>query len=548
MALGLLVVTLAAGTLAQQSARSAAGTPDTIFVNGKVVTVDRGFSIHQAFAVTGETFAAVGTNARIRALARADTRIVDLRGATVIPGLADNHDHVFDSAKIMQRGINLEGAATVADVLARIRQGMAAAPPGTTVFTSVMRIPPSEPAPTRQDLDQISRTVPIVLVRGRRGNATLNTAALTRVGVSRDRPVYDGQALPTDASGELTGLTPPYPANMRIVDSLLPPMTEADEDAMLLKAIAGRHALGLTSVRDLSLLPRAMRTYFRLWQRKQLTLRVSMGLDIPDVKDAEETLRAWGVGSGFGDTWLRFDSVSEDPYPMLVPPKQFAAAVLLAQKYGWRMSPHADADDSLDAILDAYEAADRVSSIKDQRWVIEHVPLVTPQQIQRMVRLRVVISSQFSAWGQDLSAATAAAGRERAERQPPVRALLDAGLVVSAGSDYFGPTMNVPDNPFIPIYFYVTRRARSGKVIGPDQKISREQALRVSTVNYAYTTFEEGVKGSIEPGKLADFLILSGDVLTVPEDQIMSLHPLATYVGGRQVFAAPGGGFEGTVR
>ena len=94
--------------------------------------------------------------------------------------------------------------------------------------------------------------------------------------------------------------------------------------------------------------------------------------------------------------------------------------------------------------------------------------------------------------------------------------------------------MNVPSNPFIPIYFYVTRRTRSGTVIGPQQKISREQALRVSTINYAYTTFEEKLKGSIEPGKLADFLILSGDVLTVPEEQILSLHPLATYVGGRE--------------
>ena len=538
--LGLLLVLLTGGLVAQQAPGDA---PDVIFVNGKVVTVDTGFSIHPAFAVKGETFTAVGTNARIRALAHGTTRVVDLRGATVVPGLTDNHDHVFDSAKIMLRGISLEGASTVPDVLARIRQGVAAARPGETVFTSVMRIPPSDPAPTKQDLDGISRTVPIVLVRGRRGNATFNTAALTRAGVTRDNPTYAGQSMPTDSAGELTGISPLYPANMLLVDSLVPPPTEAEEEALLLKAIQERHALGLTSVRDLSLLPRAMRTYFRLWQKRQLTLRVSMGLDIPDVTRAEETLRTWGVGSGFGDSWLRFDSVSEDPYPMLVPPKQFAEAVLLAHRYGWRMSPHADGDDSLDAILDAYEAADRVSSIKDKRWVIEHVPLATPEQIRRMVRLGVVISSQYGAWGQNLAAVTASAGRERAERQPPVRDLLQAGLIVSAGSDFFGSTMNVPSNPFIPIYFYVTRRTRSGTVIGPEQKISREQALRVATINYAYTTFEEKLKGSIEPGKLADFLILSGDVLTVPEEQMLSLHPLATYVGGRKVFAKAAGGF-----
>ena len=396
--------------------------------------------------------------------------------------------------------------------------------------------------PTRADLDGISTTVPIVLVRGRRGNALFNTAALTRAGITRESPTYAGQALPRDANGELTGANPPYPAGMMLVDSLLPAMTEAEEEAILLRAIQGRHALGLTSVRDLSLLPRAMRTYFRLWQKRQLTLRVSMGLDLPEVARAEETLRTWGVGSGFGDAWLRFDSISEDPYPMLVPPKQFAEAVLLAQKYGWRMSPHAEGDESLNAILDAYEAADRISSIKDRRWVIEHVPLATPAQIQRMVRLGVTISAQYGSYAQNLSAATAAAGRARAERQPPVRELLDAGLVVSTGSDFYA-AINTPDNPFIPIYFYVTRRTRSGTVIGPEQKISREQALRVATINYAYMTFEEKLKGSIEPGKLADFLILSGDVLTVPEDQILSLHPLATYVAGRKVFARPGGGF-----
>jgi len=537
---GLLALSLSVATFAQQAGGAA---PDAVFVNGKVVAVDSRFRIHQAFAVTGDRFAAVGTNASIRALARGTTHVVDLKGMTVVPGFGDNHDHVFDSAAIMQRGISLEGATTVPDVLSRIRQGMATAKPGETVFTTVMRIPPSDPAPTKQDLDAISPTIPIVLVRGRRGNATLNTAALTRVGLSRDKPVYAGQALPTDAAGELTGQTPAYPANMLIVNSLLPPPTEAEEETFLLKAIGERHALGLTSVRDLSILPRAMRTYFRLWQKQQLTLRVSMGLDIPDVTHAEETLRTWGVGSGFGDAWLRFDSVSEDPYPMLVSPKPFTEAVLLAQKYGWRMSPHADGDDSLDAILDAFEAADRVSSIKDKRWVIEHVPLATPEQIRRMVRLGVVISSQYGAWGQNLAGATAAVGRQRAERQPPVRELLDAGLVVSAGSDFFGSTMNVPNSPLLPIYFYVTRRTRSGTVVGPDQKISREQALRVSTVNYAYTTFEENLKGSIEPAKLADFVILSGDVLTVPDDQILSLRPLATYVGGLKVFAAPGSGF-----
>jgi predicted amidohydrolase YtcJ len=119
---------------------------------------------------------------------------------------------------------------------------------------------------------------------------------------------------------------------------------------------------------------------------------------------------------------------------------------------------------------------------------------------------------------------------------PPVRSLIDRGVIVSAGSDFQnGPTSS--DNPFIPIYFYVTRKTSSGQILDPSQKISRAEALRVSTYNYAYTTFEEKLKGSIESGKLADFLILSDDVLTVPEEKILSIRPLATYVGGRQVYS-----------
>jgi predicted amidohydrolase YtcJ len=533
------VVLMSAASYGQQNP---AASPDAIFVNGKVITVDAGFSTQQAFAVKGETFVAVGTNERIRALASRATRVIDLRGAAVIPGLTDNHDHVHDSAKIMLRGVSLDGATSLSDALGRIRQAVATARPGETVFTNVLRLPPGQAGPTKGDLDQISIDVPIVVMRGRRGGSLLNSAALKLAGITRDTASFAGVPMPTDANGELTGASPAYPAGMTLVEKLLPAMTDAEEEAVLLKAIQQRHALGLTSVRDLSLFPGAMRVYFRLWQKGQLTLRVSMGLDLPDAAHVDDALRVWGVGSGFGDAWLRLDSVSEDPYPLVTDARTFKEVALAANKYGWRLSPHIDGDESLNAALEAFEAADRASSIKEKRWVLEHVPLATPEQMDRMVKLGVVISSQYAAYAANLGPATAAVGRARAERQPPMRELLDHHLVVSAGSDFLGGAGSL-DNPFVPIYFYVTRKTRSGEVIGPEQKISRQEALRVSTINYAYTTFEEKLKGSIEPGKLADFLILSEDILTVPDEQILSIHPLATYVGGRKVFAAPGGGF-----
>lgn len=523
--------------------QNAAASPTVVFFNGKVITVDAGFSIQQAFAVRGDTFVATGSNDRIRALADSTTQLVDLRGATVMPGLTDNHNHLYDTGKLLLTGVPISDAATATDALARIRQAVAKARPGETIYTSALRLPAGQQQPTRRDLDQISADVPIVMRRGRRGAALFNSAALTKAGITREAASFAGVAMPKDEAGELTGASPAYPAGMTLLERLLPPMADAEEEAVLLKAIAQRHALGLTSVRDLSLFPSGMRAYFRLWQKGQLTMRVSMALDIPDIDRVEETLRTWGVGSGFGDDWLRLDTISEDPYPPVASASQFTALAHAANRYGWRLAPHVGLDDGgLDMALDAYEAADRVRSIRDKRWVIEHASGATPEQMDRMARLGVLVSATYSGYGANIPPTLDAAARARAERQTPMREFLDHRLVVSAGTDFLNG-VTIDDSPFVPIYFFVTRKTRNGQVIGPEQRISRQEALRVSTINYAHTTFEEKRKGSIEAGKLADFLILSDDILTVPDDRILSIRPLATYVGGRKVFAAQGSGF-----
>ena len=511
--------------------------PDVVFFNGKVVTVDAHFTTQQAFAIKDDRFIAVGNNKSVRSLAGATTRFVDLNGHTVIPGLGDNHDHLYDSAKIILRGVSLQGVASVSEALERIREAARRAQPGQTVFTSVLRLPRAAgDALTIHQLDQVSTTVPIVVFRGRFGRAVLNTAALRLAGVTRETASFVGVPVPKDANGDLTGENPPaglsiasVEAGQALLEKVLPRMTNEEEEDFLLRAIHERNVLGLTSIRDLNVSERGMAAYFRLWRKGVLTLRVSMGLLVKDAAHVEEAARAWGVGSGFGDTWLRFDSISEFPTPVLVNARQFTAAALAANRYGWRLSPHIEGSDTLKTALDAYEAADRDNSIHDKRWVLEHVPFATPDDLDRIAKLGVVVSAQYPGYD-------GPAPKDKASPIPlPMREFLNRRVVVSAGSDFLaGP--NSSDNPFIPIYFYVTRRTRSGDVIGPEQKISREEALRISTINYAYTTFEEKVKGSIESGKLADFLVLSDDILSVPEEKILSLHPLATYVGGHKVF------------
>ena len=161
--------------------------------------------------------------------------------------------------------------------------------------------------------------------------------------------------------------------------------------------------------------------------------------------------------------------------------------------------------------------------------------------MDRIAKLGVIVSTNAAGYTGSYDAVVRALGKEQAERQTPVRELLDHHIVVVPGSDYGGPNPDTttPNNPFIILYYYVSRKTPDGKVIGPQEKVTREEALRIATNNNAFTTWEEKEKGSIEPGKLADFVVLSGDFLTVPEDQILKLHPMTTYVGGRKVYSAP---------
>jgi len=538
LATGLLVllsVFVAESSIAQQGINA---PPDAIFYNGKIITVDPGFTIQQAFAVRGDVYVAVATNAAIQALAGQNTRLVDLRGSAVIPGLSDNHDHLYNSEKVM-RGIDLVGATSTVEVLRRLREGLAKAKAGETVFGSVGW----RAALTRNDLDKISTDVPIVALRGRRGAAVMNSAALKKAGIAKEMQSYMGREIPKDSSGEMTGELPDFPAGLYAIDKVVPLPTPDEEDQWIAAGQKQRNALGITSTRDLSNWPPGMRAYVRMWWQGRLTVRISMGLELPDAGDPAGLVRQQGVMPAFGDHWLRIDSAGEQPNPPggNATPQEYKALMLELNRLGWRHSPHVATNEALEAVLQAYEAADRESPIRDKRWVVEHIPNVTPPLMERLAKLGVIVSTNMAGYTGNYDAAVQALGREQAERQTPVREMLDHHLVVVIGSDYAGPNpeTTTSNNPFVPLYYYVSRKTRDGRVLGPHEKISREEALRIATYNNAFATWEEKMKGSIEPGKLADFLVLSGDFMTIPEDEILRLHPMATYVGGRKVYAAP---------
>jgi len=529
--------------------------PEAIYYNGKVVTVDASSAVAAAFAVTDGRFVAVGTSDQMRALAGKRTTLVDLHGRTVVPGLIDNHNHQYHVALLTLRGVDLQNVTSLSALLSRVREAAAGLPAGKTLFTttgwSADRFPEKR-GPSRSELDQISDNRAIVVYESR-GRVYVNSPALKALGASRDTAVVARVNVGKDANGEPDGVLSGSPAAVLNLTARIVPAPDLDEMKSILTRIQVRqHAMGLTGIRDLQLSRDVMRAYFELWREGTLTLRTSVGLEVNAGEEVhlEALLNGWGVGVGFGDEWLRIDCIAEynpgeqlrEPYvdrpgaevgELRLPVDSFKQAILTINRAGWRPAIHISGDKTLDIVLDAYAAADRERSIRNRRWVVEHIPLVHPDQMKRMKELGVVVSAQFQPYGSGTEMIKRF-GRGRAERAVPMRELLDAGLVVSGGSDWPG----APNNPFVNIYYYVTRNTREAGPLGVAQKISRQEALRVMTLNNAFITFEERIKGSIEAGKLADFVVLSDDLLTVPEQRILEITAIATYVGGKQVFAS----------
>ncbi|HWP85876.1 MAG TPA: amidohydrolase family protein, partial [Terriglobia bacterium] len=397
-----------------------AAIPDEIFYNGKVITADKEFSIQQAFAVRGEWILAVGSDAAVQALAGPNTRRTDLRGHAVLPGLMDNHNHQFNAAWNRYRGIDTNGVRSKQELLGRIRQAASQVAPQAALITNVgWAETPGIAVPSRRELDEAAGGRILVLMRAR-GTAYLNSAALKAAGITRETTMVGGNLIPKDEHGEPTGqIGPPNTVN-NVVPRLVPWPPQEELIEMLARVQDQQLALGLTSIRELELPPVAMRAYQQMRRQGRLKMRVSMGLDVQatDWDKLEDILSSWGVGPGFGDHWLRLDSIAEfavdsrtdialfrepkrsppgDYGVMRITPEQIRQAMLTIDRYGWRPAIHITGDGTLDKVLDAYEAVDAIRPIAGKRWVVEHIPFVQPDQMERLARLGVLVSAQIQA-------------------------------------------------------------------------------------------------------------------------------------------------------
>jgi predicted amidohydrolase YtcJ len=547
---------------------------DSIYFNGRIVTMWADRPVVDAVAIRGDRFVAVGTNAEVRALATAATRQIDLRGRMVLPGLQDSHTHPITAALSEQAG-PVPVMNSIPEILAYIRTLAARTPPGDVIL--VPKVYSTRLAerhyPNRYDLDRVAPNHVALTDNGYA--SVLNSAALRKLGIRRDTPQPANGRIIKDDKGEPTGLVLGAPQLLRDLRRSKPPTH--DDRVWALKAMQKKYnEAGLTSTIDRGEGPEGFRVYQELRRENQLTVRTTVtyllsGQGTPDA--LRQDIERIPFVTGFGDEWFRVGAIKvvadggiligtaylREPYGehtgiygyhdpayrgvLSVPRENLIEMARTANRLGWQMTVHTTGGGATDALLDAYEAADRDAPIASRRFTVTHGNFPNPEAIQRARRLGVAFDSQPAWLHLDGAAIKDVFGPARMSHFLPLRSLTRAGVVVAGGSDHMirfdGRQAINPFNPFFGMWMAITRMTTDGTVLEPGETVTREEALRMWTMNGAWLTFEERTKGSIEPGKLADLVVISTDFLACPVDEIKDIEALLTVVGGTAVYQSP---------
>ena len=571
----------AAGAQASLPAPVAAGTglADLILTNGKIITVDAAFTVAQALAIAGDRILAVGSDAAMARVSGPTTRVVDLKGKAVIPGITDGHAHM-DREALRSVFPALGRVRSVRDIQDRIAELARAKQPGEWIVTMPIGDPPyyfdvpdilaEKRWPTRQELDAAAPNNPVFIrsIWGYwRGTFPLvscaNTEALKRAGITRDTvsPV-DTLKIEKDANGDPTGVF--VEREMAPVAELIwfrqpAAFTPADRLRALPQSARAYHAFGTTSVFEgHGAATELLRTYKRADREGTLTMRTALAFS-PNWQAAGgaplgpfvEAWAGWLGEPGFGNDWLKMSGLyvhagreaADDVRARAAPYTGWAGFNSnhgLPRDQAKELLLHCAANDIRAVMigssnLDLYDEVDREIPLKGRRWVISHISTLSPRDIERIVRMGLVLTTHTNNYlYKGLHAQAQRLPPERHGEIVPLRSLLDAGVKISLATD------NVPVSPFLPIWQAVARRSYQTKEqVAPGEALSRADALRCATANGAYLTFDEDKKGSLEAGKLADVAVLSADPLATEESSIAEIRSLMTMVGGRIVHETP---------
>ena len=557
-----LVLALAGGMTA---------APDLILHHGRIVTADAKFSVVEAMAVEKGRIVATGTSAAMLARKGPSTKLVDLAGKMVLPGLIDAHVHAL-GAGLSEFDAKLPPLNSIGEIQAFIREKAKTTPKGEWIVVP-RTLPPrlaEQRFPTKQDLD-VTTEHPVAFDGSYVWGA--NTLALQKSGITAATPNPPGGEVVKGADGQPNGI-------LRNAAGLLKGVpqgasyTEAQKLAALETMLKLYAAAGLTSVGDRAAVLEDYNLYAKLKAQGKLPVRAVITWRINAMRPAEEVVaeiekNSWKTGQG--DEWLKFGSfkVTLDggqsvgtayqrmPYgaygrqlygqtnpdargTLFVDGPKLTQIMRAARNKGWQLTSHAQGGAAIDVLLDTFAALDKERPIGPTRSHVMHGSFMSEEAVGRMKKMGILADVQAGWLHFDVPALEQVFGYRNMRYFFPLQTYLKNGIVIAGGSDHMighdkDRAVN-PFNPFFNMWMAITRLTRAGKEIYPEEKISREQALRMYTNGPAYLHFAEKEQGSIEAGKWADFVVIDRDYLTCPEAEIRRIEPLMTVVGGKTVY------------
>jgi len=534
--------------------------PDLVLVRGKVVTVDALDSIAEAVAIKDGRILAVGSSDEILSLVGEVTEVVELDGRTVLPGIIDSHTHPSNLAdRFLDVDLRAPPVRNVQDVLDKIAEKVEASKPGAWIRGANFN--DSKLAErrhvTRWELDSVAPDNPICISSDTGHQTIVNSKALEIAGVDAETVDPSGGKIDRDESGEATGLL--YETASGLVRGHIPPYSFEEVRESYRRVVDLCAGWGVTSTHDASGTMTGTRAFKQLLddgvRKLRMSLMVRPGGDTPEGPNVLDSMISLGIESGFGDDWLKIITLkimgdgsgaggTAGVYTpqhrgtkglglMTTSKEDMERLVVKAHDAGIRVSIHSIGDRGIDIALDCIEKAQRLNPVPDMRHRIEHNSCCTPKQLERIKELGVTPSSSIGyMYGiGDMYAENF--GPERSRWLHPHRTMKEMGIIAGGNNDC--PVTFY--SPWVQIYAAITRKTSTGQVVGPEEAISVMDAIRVYTWNGAYLGKDEDKLGSIEPGKLADMVVLDRDILTVPHEEIKDINTVTTIVDGKVVFS-----------
>ena len=535
---------------------------DLVVLHGKVWTENPQEPEAEAFAVAGKHILAVGTDAEIQKLAGPHTHVVDLHGRRVVPGFNDAHVHLFLGGQGLA-SVQLRDVTSRQQFAQRIGDFAKTRPAGEWIVDGEWDEEKWTPVelPTHDWIDAVTPDHPVWVQRSDGHMMLANALAMKLAGINRETPDVPGGVIVRDKDGNPTGIF--KDAAKDLVERVIPPPSDAEIEAAILAAQDYAFDNGVTSVQDMGFIglkaadmqAHVLAGYQRLLSQDKLKLRISARFPLDHYRRLADlgimtnfgndtlvigSLKAFADGSlGSGTAWF-FQPFNDAPGNSglasadLANPDQLFANLQGADRAGLHIAVHAIGDRANKAILDLFERLEKEDGPADRRLRIEHAQHLRPEDIARFGSLHVIASVQPYHAIDDGRWAEKRIGHQRATTTYAFRSLLDAGATLAFGSDWFV----APINPLVGIYAATTRRTLDGKNPGgwiPEQKISVAQAVHAYTVGSAYAESQDDIKGSIVPGKLADFAVLSQDIFHIDSVEIENVKVVLTVVGGEIV-------------